>query len=69
MTGNRIVNLAPGIDGTDGVNVNQLRDSLTTVKSTDGTVRVTDLSTDPPTNMNTIYMLTPATDPRVDKLG
>ena len=47
MTGNRIVNLAPGIDGTDGVNVNQLRDSLTTVKSTDGTVRVTDLSTDP----------------------
>ena len=68
MTGNRIVNLAPGIDGTDGVNVNQLRDSLTTVKSTDGTVRVTDLSTDPNKHEYDLHV-NPATDPRVDQLG
>ena len=68
MTGNRIVNLAPGIDGTDGVNVNQLRDSLTTVKSTDGTVRVTDLSTDPNKHEYDLHV-NPAVDPRVDKLG
>ncbi|MBF1751362.1 MAG: YadA-like family protein, partial [Veillonella sp.] len=68
MTGNRIVNLAPGIDGTDGVNVNQLRDSLTTVKSTDGTVRVTDLSTDPNKHEYDLHV-NPAADPRVDMLG
>ena len=68
MTGNRIVNLAPGIDGTDGVNVNQLRDSLTTVKSTDGTVKVTDLSTDPNKHEYDLHV-NPASDPRVDKLG
>ncbi|MFR5652697.1 MAG: ESPR-type extended signal peptide-containing protein [Veillonella parvula] len=68
MTGNRIVNLAPGIDGTDGVNVNQLRDSLTTVKSTDGTVRVTDLSTDPNKHEYDLHV-NPAADPCVDKLG
>ena len=68
MTGNRIVNLAPGIDGTDGVNVNQLRDSLTTVKSTDGTVRVTDLSTDPNKHEYDLHV-NPVADPRVDKLG
>ena len=68
MTGNRIVNLAPGIDGTDGVNVNQLRDSLTTVKSTDGTVRVTDLSSDPNKHEYDLHV-NPAVDPRVDKLG
>ena len=68
MTGNRIVNLAPGIDGTDGVNVNQLRDSLTTVKSTDGTVRVTDLSTEPNKHEYDLHV-NPAADPRVDKLG
>ena len=67
MTGNRIVNLAPGIDGTDGVNVNQLRDSLTTVKSTDGTVRVTDLSTDPNKHEYDLHV-NPAADPRIDKL-
>ena len=68
MTGNRIVNLATGIDGTDGVNVNQLRDSLTTVKSTDGTVRVTDLSTDPNKHEYDLHV-NPAADPRVDQLG
>ena len=68
MTGNRIVNLAPGIDGTDGVNVNQLRDSLTTVKSTDGTVRVTDLSADPNKHEYDLHV-NPAADPRVDQLG
>ena len=68
MTGNRIVNLAPGIDGTDGVNVNQLRDSLTTVKSSDGTVKVTDLSTDPNKHEYDLHV-NPAADPRVDQLG
>ncbi len=29
MTGNRIVNLAPGIDGTDGVNIDQLKAART----------------------------------------
>ena len=68
MTGNRIVNLAPGIDGTDGVNVNQLRDSLTTVKSTDGTVRVTDVSNDPNKHEYDLHV-NPAVDPRVDQLN
>ena len=38
MTGNRIVNLAPGIDGTDGVNVDQLKGSRTTLTSEDNSV-------------------------------
>ena len=38
MTGNRIVNLAPGIDGTDGVNVDQLKGSRTTLTSEDHSV-------------------------------
>ncbi|WP_456156550.1 ESPR-type extended signal peptide-containing protein [Veillonella sp.] len=38
MTGNRIVNLAPGIAGTDGVNVDQLKGSRTTLTSEDNSV-------------------------------
>ena len=38
MTGNRIVNLAPGIAGTDGVNVDQLKGSRTTLTSQDNSV-------------------------------
>ena len=38
MTGNRIVNLAPGIAGTDGVNVDQLKGSRTTLTSEDHSV-------------------------------
>ena len=40
-TNNKIVNLAPGTDGTDAVNLNQLKGMRTVVTSTDNSVTVT----------------------------
>ena len=40
-TNNKIVNLAPGTDGTDAVNLNQLKGMRTVVTSTDKSVTVT----------------------------
>ena len=48
--GNKITNVAAGTDNTDAVNVSQLKGSITTVKSSDGSITVTDAnagSTDP----------------------
>ena len=42
MGGNKITNLKPGTEGTDAVNLNQLKASRTVVTSTDGSVKVTD---------------------------
>ena len=41
MGGNKITNLKPGTDGTDAVNLDQLKASRTVVTSTDGSVKVT----------------------------
>ena len=40
LENNRIVNLAPGIAGTDGVNVDQLKNSRTTLTSEDNSVEL-----------------------------
>ncbi len=40
--GNKIVNVKAGENDTDAVNVKQLKDKVTTVKSSDGTISVTD---------------------------
>ena len=48
--GNKITNVAAGTANTDAVNVKQLKDKVTTVKSSDGSITVTDAnagSTDP----------------------
>ena len=47
--GNKITNVAAGTKDTDAVNVSQLKGSITTVKSSDGSITVTDdnASTDP----------------------
>ena len=48
--GNKITNVAAGTANTDAVNVKQLKDKVTTVKSSDGSISVTDdnaSSTDP----------------------
>ena len=48
--GNKITNVAAGKNETDAVNVSQLKGSITTVKSSDGSITVTDAnagSTDP----------------------
>ena len=48
--GNKITNVAAGTANTDAVNVSQLKGSITTVKSSDGSITVTDAnvgSTDP----------------------
>ncbi|EUB27485.1 YadA-like family protein, partial [Veillonella sp. ICM51a] len=48
--GNTITNVAAGTNDTDAVNVSQLKGSITTVKSSDGSITVTDAnagSTDP----------------------
>ena len=41
MGGNKITNLKPGTEGTDAVNLDQLKASRTNVTSTDGSVKVT----------------------------
>ena len=46
MGGNKITNLKPGTEGTDAVNLNQLKASRTVVTSTDGSVTVTPSESD-----------------------
>ena len=45
--GNKIVNVKAGEADTDAVNVKQLKDNATTVKSSDNSISVTDTNTDP----------------------
>ena len=44
--GNKITNVAAGTDNTDAVNVKQLKDKVTTVKSSDNTISVKDTNLD-----------------------
>ena len=63
--GNKITNLGKGTNDTDAVNLKQLKDSRTIVKSTDGTVGVQESET---TDGAKVYDLTTGASPRFDEL-
>ena len=65
MGGNKITNLGKGTNDTDAVNLKQLKDSRTIVKSTDGTVGVHESET---TDGAKVYDLTTGASPRFDEL-
>ena len=65
MGGNKITNLGKGTDDTDAVNLKQLKDSRTIVKSTDGTVGVQESET---TDGAKVYDLSTGASPRFDEL-
>ena len=65
MGGNKITNLGKGTDDTDAVNLKQLKDSRTIVKSSDGTVGVQESET---TDGAKVYDLTTGASPRFDEL-
>ena len=65
MGGNKITNLGKGTDDTDAVNLKQLKDSRTIVKSTDGTVGVRESET---TDGAKVYDLSTGASPRFDEL-
>jgi len=69
MTGNRIVNLAPGIDGTDGVNVDQLKAARTKVTSNDGSVIVKPTENTATGELSYDLAVRGVSDPRVDILN
>ena len=65
MGGNKITNLGKGTDDTDAVNLKQLKDSRTIVKSTDGTVGVRESES---TDGAKVYDLSTGASPRFDEL-
>ena len=65
MGGNKITNLGKGTNDTDAVNLKQLKDSRTIVKSTDGTVGVRESET---TDGAKVYDLSTGASPRFDEL-
>ena len=65
MGGNKITNLGKGTDDSDAVNLKQLKDSRTIVKSTDGTVGVRESES---TDGAKVYDLTTGASPRFDEL-
>ena len=65
MGGNKITNLGKGTNDTDAVNLKQLKDSRTIVKSTDGTVGVHESES---TDGAKVYDLTTGASPRFDEL-
>ena len=65
MGGKKITNLGKGTDDTDAVNLKQLKDSRTIVKSTDGTVGVQESET---TDGAKVYDLSTGASPRFDEL-
>ena len=65
MGGNKITNLGKGTNDTDAVNLKQLKDSRTIVKSTDGTVGVRESES---TDGAKVYDLTTGASPRFDEL-
>ena len=65
MGGYKITNLGKGTDDTDAVNLKQLKDSRTIVKSTDGTVGVQESET---TDGAKVYDLSTGASPRFDEL-
>ena len=76
MGGNRIVNVAPAKDGTDAVNLDQLKAARTKVTSKDGTVTVTPTEDKTTGQMTYDLHVTPGQSPdltritnKVDQLG
>ena len=76
MGGNRIVNVAPAKDGTDAVNLDQLKAARTHVTSKDGTVTVTPTEDKTTGQMTYDLHVTPGQSPdltritnKVDQLG
>ena len=65
MGGNKITNLGKGTNDTDAVNLKQLKDFRTIVKSTDGTVGVRESET---TDGAKVYDLSTGASPRFDEL-
>ena len=65
MGGNKITNLGKGTNDSDAVNLKQLKDSRTIVKSTDGTVGVQESET---TDGAKVYDLSTGASPRFDEL-
>ena len=65
MGGNKITNLGKGTDDTDAVNLKQLKDSRTIVKSTDGTVGVQESES---ADGAKVYDLSTGASPRFDEL-
>ena len=65
MGGNKITNLGKGTNDTDAVNLKQLKDSRTIVKSTDGTVGVRESES---TDGAKVYDLSTGASPRFDEL-
>ena len=65
MGGHKITNLGKGTNDTDAVNLKQLKDSRTIVKSTDGTVGVRESES---TDGAKVYDLTTGASPRFDEL-
>ena len=65
MGGNKITNLGKGTDDSDAVNLKQLKDSRTIVKSTDGTVGIQESET---TDGAKVYDLSTGASPRFDEL-
>ena len=65
MGGNKITNLGKGTDDSDAVNLKQLKDSRTIVKSTDGTVGVRESES---TDGAKVYDLSTGASPRFDEL-
>ena len=65
MGGNKITNLGKGTNDTDAVNLKQLKDSRTIVKSTDGSVGVRESES---TDGAKIYDLSTGASPRFDEL-
>ena len=65
MGGNKITNLGKGTDDRDAVNLKQLKDSRTIVKSTDGTVGVQESES---ADGAKVYDLSTGASPRFDEL-
>ena len=65
MGGNKITNLGKGTDDNDAVNLKQLKDSRTIVKSTDGTVGVQETES---ADGAKVYDLSTGASPRFDEL-
>ena len=69
MGGNKITNVGPGTDGTDAVNLNQLKAARTVVTSTDHSVSITPSENEATHEMTYDLKVNGAHDPRVDQLN
>ena len=69
MGDNKITNVGPGTDGTDAVNLNQLKAARTVVTSKDGSVTVTPNENQATHEMTYDLKVNGAHDPRVDQLN